>query len=40
MDIVEENDYYIDLILKNDDIYFRIEDGKVLKYYLVIIKDV
>lgn len=31
MDIVEENDHYTDLILKNDDIYFRIEDGKVSK---------
>lgn len=26
---LEENDYYTDLILKNDDIYFRTEDGKV-----------
>lgn len=24
---------------KNDDIYFRIEDGKVSKYHSVIIKD-
>ncbi|MBJ6299735.1 VOC family protein, partial [Staphylococcus aureus] len=39
MDIVEENDHYTDLILKNDDIYFRIEDGKVSKYHSVIIKD-
>lgn len=39
MDIVEESENYTDLILKNDDIYFRIEDGKVTKYHTMIIKD-
>ena len=39
MEIVEETEKYTDLILKEDQIYFRIEDGKQSGYHTVVLKD-
>ncbi|MBU5272336.1 VOC family protein [Staphylococcus caprae] len=39
MQILHEYDTYTDLILKDDDILFRIEDGKESGYRTLIIKD-
>ena len=39
MQILHEYDTYTDLILKDDDILFRIEDGKESGYRTPIIKD-
>lgn len=39
MEVVKETDTYTDFILKEDDIYFRIEDGKESGYTTLIIKD-
>lgn len=38
-DVVDKQEYYTDIILKHDDIYFRIEDGKENRYHTMVIKD-
>ncbi|MBL3399355.1 MULTISPECIES: VOC family protein [Staphylococcus] len=39
MQVVNETDKYTDLILKEDQMYFRIEDGKESGYHTVVFKD-
>lgn len=39
MKVVDETDTYTDLILADDDILFRIEDGKDPGYHTLVIKD-
>ena len=39
MDIIADNDKYTDLVLKDDDIIFRIQDGKKSEYASIVIQD-
>ena len=39
MQVVNETDKYTDLILKEDQMYFRIEDGKESGYHTIVFKD-
>lgn len=39
MDIIADNDKYTDLVLKDDNIIFRIQDGKKSEYASIVIQD-